>query len=131
MTKFLEAHSGQSVSKTFWSHMHIWWGHFQLPRAMATRIIEHRLSVHLRTISALLAHAQLAATYCVCLWSIRACTVMSSHSSHIQATAVRPHGCNNRAKYVSQRVPTLFLGEFCKLNNEKLTLGIIVDDMSR
>ena len=51
--------------------------------------------------------------------------------SHVQATASRPHGCKNRAKYVSQRVPTLFSGEFRKLNNEKLTLGMIVDDLPR
>ena len=37
----------------------------------------------------------------------------------------------NRAKYVSQRVPTLFSGKFRKLNNETLTLGMIVDDLSR
>ena len=67
-------------------------------------------SVHLRTVSALLACARLATTYCACLWSIRACTVTSPNSSHIQATAARPHGCKNRAKYVSQRVPTLFSG---------------------
>ena len=82
-------------------------------------------SVYLRTISAPLAHSRLAATYRTCLWSIRACTVMSLYTSHIQATAARPHGCNNRAKFVSQRVPTLFSGEFCKLYNEKLTLGMI------
>ena len=88
-------------------------------------------SVHLRTVSALLAHARLAATYRACLWSIRACTVTSPDSSHIQAMAARPHGCKNRAKYVSQRVSTLFPGEFRKLNNETLTLGMIVDDLSR
>ena len=55
----------------------------------------------------------------------------SPDSSHIQATAARPHGCKNRAKYVSQRVPTLFPGEFRKLNNETLTLGMIIDDLSR
>ena len=55
----------------------------------------------------------------------------SPHTTHIQATAARPHSCNNRAKFVSQRVPTLFLGEFRKLNNEKLTLRIIVDDLSQ
>ena len=87
--------------------------------------------MHLRTVSALLAHAQLAATYRACLWSIRACTVMSPNSSHIQATAARPHGCKNRAKYVSERVPTLFSGEFRKLNNETFILGMIVDDLSR
>ena len=43
------------VSKTFWSHMHIWWGHFQLPRAMATRITEHRLD----TVTVLYKHFQL------------------------------------------------------------------------
>ena len=88
-------------------------------------------SVHLRTVSALLAHTRLAATYRACLWSIRACTVTSPNSSHIQATVARPHGCKNRAEYVSQRVPTLFSGEFRKLNNEKLTLGMIVDDLSQ
>ena len=67
-------------------------------------------SVHLRTVSALLACARLAATYHACLWSIRACTMTSPDSSHIQATAARPHGCKNRAKYVSQRFPTLFSG---------------------
>ena len=34
-------------------------------------------SVHLRTVSALLACARLAATYRACLWSIRVCTVTS------------------------------------------------------
>ena len=87
--------------------------------------------MYLRTVSALLARDQLAATYCVCLWSIRACTVMSPDSSHIQATAARPHGCKNQAKYVSQRVPTLFSGKVRKLNNEMLTLGMIVDDLSQ
>ena len=53
----------------------------------------------------------------------------SLHTSHIQATAARPYGCNNQAKFASQQIPTLFSGEFCKLNNEKLTLGMIVDDL--
>ena len=78
-----------------------------------------------------LARARLAATYHACLWSIRACTVTSPHINHIQATAAKPHGCNNRAKFVGQRVPTLFSGEFRKLNDEKLTLGMIVDDLPR
>ena len=52
-------------------------------------------------------------------------------SSHIQVTAERLHGCKNRAKYVSQRVPTLFSREFHNLNNETLTLGMIVDNLSR
>ena len=51
--------------------------------------------------------------------------------SHVLARASGPHICNNRAKYVSLRVSTLFSGEFQKLNNEKLTLGMIVDDLSR
>ena len=89
------------------------------------------ISVHLRTVSALLVRAWLVATYHACLWSIRACTVMSPDSSHIQATAARPHHCKNRAKYVSQRVPTLFSGEFHKLNDETLTLVMIVNDLSR
>ena len=54
-------------------------------------------SVHFRTVSTLLAHTQLVATYRAYLWSIRACTVMSPH----KATAARLHSCNNRAKYVS------------------------------
>ena len=89
--------------------------------------------MHLRTVSALPARARLAATYRACLWSIRACTVTSPDSSpiHIQATAARRHGCKNRTKYVSQRVPTLFSGKFRKLNNEMLALGMIVDDLSR
>ena len=99
------------------------------PKPFLTAVEEN--SVHLRTVSALLACARLAATYHACLWSIRACTVMSPDSSHIQATAARPHGCKNRAKYVSQRVPTLFSGEFRKLNNETLTLWMVVDDLSR
>ena len=85
--------------------------------------------MHLRTVSALLAHARLVATYRAHLWSIRACTVMSPDSSHIQATAARPHGCKNRAKYVSQQAPTCSWGEFRKLNNEMLTLGMIVNDL--
>ena len=44
---------------------------------------------------------------------------------------INRHGCNNRAKFVGQRVPTLFSGEFRKLNDEKLTLGMIVDDLPR
>ena len=43
--------------------------------------------------------------------------------------AAKPQGCNNRAKFVGQQVPTLILGEFRKLNDEKLTLGMIVDDL--
>ena len=86
-------------------------------------------SVYLRTVSAPLARARLAATYRACLWLIRACTMMSPHTSHIQATAARPHGYNNRAKFVSQWVSTLFLGEFRKLNSENLMLGMIVDDL--
>ena len=50
--------------------------------------------VRLRTVSAVLARALLKTTYRAYLWSIGACTVTSSHSSHIQATVVRPHGCN-------------------------------------
>ena len=87
--------------------------------------------MHLRIVSALLVCARLAATYRACLWSIRACTVMSPDSSHIQAMAARPRGCKNRTKYVSQRVPTLFSGEFRKLNNETLTLGMIINDLSQ
>ena len=34
-------------------------------------------------------------------------------------------------KYVSQRVPKLFPGEFRRLNSGKQTLGMIVDDLSR
>ena len=94
-------------------------------------MIVQGFSVYLRTVSATLARAWLAATYRTCLWSIRACTVTSPHTSHIQATAARPHGYNNRAKFASERVPTLFSGEFRKLNNEKLTLGMIVDDLPR
>ena len=89
------------------------------------------MSVYLRTVSAPLASAWLAATYHACLWSIRACTVTSPHTSLIQATAARPHGCNIQAKFDSQRVPTLFSGKFCKLSNKKLTLGMIVDDLPR
>ena len=87
--------------------------------------------MHLRTVSALLVRTRLAATYHACLWSIRTCTVTSPHINHIQATAAKPHGCNNRARFVGQRVPTLFSGEFHKLNDEKLTLGMIVDDLPR
>ena len=67
-------------------------------------------SVCLSAVSALLVHARLTATYWACLWSIRACTMTSPHTDHIQATAARPHGCNNWAKYFRQRVPTLFPG---------------------
>ena len=87
--------------------------------------------MHLRTVSALLACVRLAATYHACLWSIIACIVTSPHTTHIQATAAKPHGCNSRAKFVGQRVSTLFSWEFCKLNDEKLTLGMIVDDLPR
>ena len=55
----------------------------------------------------------------------------SPHTTHIQAKAARPHSCNNQANFVSRQVPTLFSGEFCKLNNEKLTLGVIVDNLLR
>ena len=88
-------------------------------------------SVHLRTVPALLTRARLTATYRACLRSIRACTVTSPNTCHIQATEARPHGCNNRAKNVGERVSTLFPTKFCRLNNEKRTLGVIVDDLSR
>ena len=105
--------------------------HAEISVCNTERLQESTSSVHLRTVSVLLARGRLAATYRACLWSIRACTMTSPDSSHIQATAARLHGCKNGAKYVSQWVPTLFSGEFRKLNNETLTLGMIVDDLSR
>jgi hypothetical protein len=77
-------------------------------------------SVYLRTVSTLLVRARLTAPYRAILRSTRAVLWRHPTISHIQATASRLHGCNNRAKYVSQRVPILFSGEFRKLNNEKL-----------
>ena len=44
--KVLVVNSNQSTSVTFWSHMHIEWGHFQLPQAMrATSSIGSELDI--------------------------------------------------------------------------------------
>ena len=58
-------------------------------------------SVPLRTVPELLTRAWLMATYCPCLWSISVCTVASYNTGHMQATAARPHGCNNWARLCS------------------------------
>ena len=87
--------------------------------------------MYLRTVPALLARALLTATYRTCLWLIRACTMILPHSSHIQVTAVRPHGCSNRAKNFSRRVPTLFQGSFATFNGEKRSFGVFIEDLAR
>ena len=61
----------------------------------------HAISVLLRPALELFACTRLTATYRTCLWSVSTCTVMSSHTGLIQATAARPHGCNNQARICS------------------------------
>ena len=86
------------------------WEPYNLPNLVLTKFTHYSKlqcaysepdSVLLRTVPELLTRAWLTATYRACLWSIIACSVTSSHSGHIQATAARPHDCNNRARFCS------------------------------
>ena len=71
---------------------------------MITRVKLKLYPVTLRTVSGLLSHPRQAATYRVCLWSIRACTMTSPHINHIQHTMYKPRQQGHMAAIIKQNV---------------------------